>query len=191
MQPRSIRNSQCVGLSTQFRSSLTPIRCSTTIFSTSTHVISTFRPLGSGAESISTHAVQNLHKICAKPTKNSTAIKTIHDYPDNTSLYYVHDTQGISENPPDPDPRNGGDDGDPPDNFDNDKPDNDKPQNANDRFLQVMSNLAAGIRALHLPAPWTDKVKVREPNTFDGTDPRKLQDFLVSCNLYFRDRCHT
>ena len=149
---------------------MTPIQCSTTTFGTSAHVISTFQPIGSGAESISTHAVQNLRKICAKPTKNSAPIETIHDYPDNTSLNYVHDTQEISENPPDPDPRNGGDDGDPPNNIDNDEPDNDKPRNGNDRFLQVMSNLATGIRALHQPAPQPEKVKVREPDTFDGTD---------------------
>ena len=29
-----------------------------------------------------------------------------------------------------------------------------------------------------------------EPDTFDGSDPRKLRDFLVSCNLHFRDRPH-
>ena len=33
-----------------------------------------------------------------------------------------------------------------------------------------------------------EKIKVREPDTFDGTNPRKLRDFLVSCNLHFRDR---
>jgi hypothetical protein len=33
-----------------------------------------------------------------------------------------------------------------------------------------------------------EKIKVREPDTFDGSDPRKLRDFLVSCNLHFQDR---
>ena len=55
-----------------------------------------------------------------------------------------------------------------------------------------MSDLAAGIRTLRQPpaAPRPEKVKVREPDTFDGSDPRKLRDFLVSCNLHFCDRPH-
>ena len=121
--------------------------------------------------------MQNSCIICTKPTKNSTAIKTIHDYPDNTPLNYVNDTQEISENPPDPDPRNGGDDGYPPNNFDNDEPDNDKPQNVNDRLLQVMSNLATAIYALHQPAPQTDKVKVWESNLMAQTH-RNCKTFL-------------
>lgn len=31
------------------------------------------------------------------------------------------------------------------------------------------------------------KVKIWEPDTFNSTDLHKLQDFLVSCNLHFRD----
>jgi len=38
------------------------------------------------------------------------------------------------------------------------------------------------------PAPKSEKIKVRDPDTFDGSNPRKLRDFLVSCNLHFRDR---
>ena len=55
-----------------------------------------------------------------------------------------------------------------------------------------MSSLAAGISSLRQrpSAPRPEKVKVREPDTFDGSDPRKLRDFLVSCNLHFRDRAH-
>lgn len=30
------------------------------------------------------------------------------------------------------------------------------------------------------------KVKVKEPDTFDGSDPRKLNNFILQCNLYFR-----
>ncbi|KAG6326334.1 hypothetical protein ID866_12755, partial [Astraeus odoratus] len=30
--------------------------------------------------------------------------------------------------------------------------------------------------------------KVHEPNTFDGTDPKKLHEFLVQCELNFHDR---
>jgi hypothetical protein len=28
--------------------------------------------------------------------------------------------------------------------------------------------------------------KVKEPDTFDGSDPRKLNNFILLCNLYFR-----
>ena len=59
-------------------------------------------------------------KICAKPT----AIETISDHQDTTPLEYANNTQEILENPLDPDPGNGTDDGDLPDNFDNDEPDN-------------------------------------------------------------------
>jgi hypothetical protein len=30
------------------------------------------------------------------------------------------------------------------------------------------------------------KVKAKEPDTFDGSDPRKLNNFILQCNLYFR-----
>jgi len=36
--------------------------------------------------------------------------------------------------------------------------------------------------------PRVEKVKVREPDTFDGSDPRKLRSFLLACNSHFRDR---
>ena len=29
--------------------------------------------------------------------------------------------------------------------------------------------------------------KVKEPDTFDGSDPRKLNNFILLCNLYFRN----
>ena len=31
------------------------------------------------------------------------------------------------------------------------------------------------------------KTKVKEPDTFDGSDPRKLNNFILLCNLYFRN----
>ncbi|KAF8237666.1 hypothetical protein L208DRAFT_1246105, partial [Tricholoma matsutake] len=34
------------------------------------------------------------------------------------------------------------------------------------------------------------KIKVCNPNTFDGTNPKKLRDFLVSCNLHFHNCPH-
>ena len=29
------------------------------------------------------------------------------------------------------------------------------------------------------------KVKAKEPDTFDGSDPKKLNNFILLCNLYF------
>ena len=42
------------------------------------------------------------------------------------------------------------------------------------------------------PAPnqGPKKVKVQEPDIFDGADPHKLRDVLVSCNVHFRDCPH-
>ena len=38
-----------------------------------------------------------------------------------------------------------------------------------------------------LAPPKPEKIKVRDPDTFDSTAPKKLRDFLVSCNLHFQD----
>ena len=37
------------------------------------------------------------------------------------------------------------------------------------------------------PAPKPKKIKVREPDTFDGSNPQKLRNFLISCNFHFRE----
>ena len=101
---------------------------------------------------------------------------------------YVEDNQENLQDPPDPDPEDGGDD-DEPDDPNDEEPEDNEP---GERFLQVMSDLAAGIRTLCQPHTESrpEKVKVQEPDTFDGADPCRLQDFLVSCNLHFRDRPH-
>ena len=36
-------------------------------------------------------------------------------------------------------------------------------------------------------APRSASGKVKEPDTFDGSDPRKLNNFMLLCNLYFRN----
>ena len=47
------------------------------------------------------------------------------------------------------------------------------PPNEGERFLQVMSDLAAGIRTMRQPQPAArpEKVKVHKPDTFDSADP--------------------
>ena len=32
----------------------------------------------------------------------------------------------------------------------------------------------------------SSKAKAKEPDTFDGSDPKKLNNFIILCNLYFR-----
>ena len=103
-------------------------------------------------------------------------------------LECIDNTQDLPNDPPDP---GDGDDSD----EDPEDPHNDDGvplSNRNERFLEVMSSLTAGISSLCQPpsAPRPEKVKVQEPDTFDGSDPCKLQDFLISCNLHFQDRAH-
>ena len=103
-------------------------------------------------------------------------------------LDYVEDNQENPQDPPDPDPEDGGD-GNEPDDPDDESPEDNEP---GERFLQVMSDLATGICTLRQPRTESrpEKVKVWEPDTFDGTDPCKLRDFLIFCNLHFHNCPH-
>jgi hypothetical protein len=83
--------------------------------------------------------------------------------------------------PDDPDGPNGPNGG--PDDDPDDEPD------PSSLFLNALHDLSDSLRTLRQPqAAKSEKIKVRDPDTFDGTNPRKLRDFLVSCNLHFRDR---
>jgi Ty3 transposon capsid-like protein/Zinc knuckle len=183
---RTTRNSQRAVLSAQRRSSLTPARHSTT-FGTSARTSSIFHPVGSGAESISTQRPRTPRATLAASVDNEANNSREEDRA-TTPLDYIDNTQETPQDPQDPDGGDDDGDGDPDDPNDDEPRDNQ--QRSDDRFLQVMSDLAAGISSLRQPqsAPKPEKVKVREPDTFDGSDPRKLRDFLVSCNLHFRDR---
>jgi len=62
-----------------------------------------------------------------------------------------------------------------------------------DPSLAVFHNLAIAINCLsrssrHTNDSSSSHAKVREPDTFDGTDPKKLRTFLVQCELCFQDR---
>ena len=52
-------------------------------------------------------------------------------------------------------------------------------------IASALSALAASIGASKKPS---SRTRTREPDTFDGSEPRKLQSFLVQCQLNFRDR---
>jgi len=62
-----------------------------------------------------------------------------------------------------------------------------------DPSLAVFHNLAVAVNRLSCSSRRTNdssssRAKVREPDTFDGTDPKKLRTFLVQCELCFQDR---
>jgi len=59
--------------------------------------------------------------------------------------------------------------------------------------MAVFHNLAIAINRLSHSSRRTNdssssRAKVHEPDTFDGMDPKKLQTFLVQCELCFQDR---
>jgi len=61
-----------------------------------------------------------------------------------------------------------------------------------DPGLAVFHNLAVAVNCLsrsshHTSDSSSSRAKVREPDTFDGTDPKKLRTFLVQCELCFQD----
>jgi len=62
-----------------------------------------------------------------------------------------------------------------------------------DPSLAVFHNLAIAVNRLSCSSRHTNdssssRAKVQEPDTFDGTDPKKLRTFLVQCELCFQDR---
>ena len=90
------------------------------------------------------------------------------------------------DQPPDPDNGHGNDHGHPsfpggdPDLGDPDydgsainPPADDYPDG--DHFVDAIMALSGSLRDLHWdPAPKSEKIKVRDPNTFDGSNPHKL-----------------
>ena len=79
--------------------------------------------------------------------------------------------------------------GDDPD-FDFDTSDTSDAEDANS--VIVFANLANAIKSLAKslcsnPSETSQSTKVQELDQFDGTDPHKLQIFLVQCKLNFQD----
>ncbi|KAG6326563.1 hypothetical protein ID866_12526 [Astraeus odoratus] len=86
----------------------------------------------------------------------------------------------------------GGNDPDPDDPDDNDGGDNDAPDpDAKDNPLLTLTNAITRLSNATRHRPEDSGAactKVHEPNTFDSTDPKKLHEFLVQCELNFCDR---
>jgi len=81
--------------------------------------------------------------------------------------------------------------------------DNNNNDDDDDEFLDAVEELDPGLAVFHNLAITVNRLsrsschtnnsssshaKVRELDTFDGTDPKKLQTFLVQCELCFQDR---
>lgn len=51
-------------------------------------------------------------------------------------------------------------------------------------LAQAILLMTEELRRREKPTP---KAKAKEPDTFDGSDPKKLNNFILLCNLYFRN----
>jgi len=88
-----------------------------------------------------------------------------------------------------------GNDPDDPGDDNNNNDDDDEFLDATEELdpgLAVFHNLAVAVNRLSHSSRRTNdssssRAKVREPDTFDGTDPKKLRTFLVQCELCFQD----
>ncbi|KAG6326544.1 hypothetical protein ID866_12545 [Astraeus odoratus] len=126
------------------------------------------------------------------PTQQTTAGVSL-THQDQTMV--TPQTPSCPRNPGNP----GGDDpgDDPGDDLFNDN-DNGNNKNNNDNVdeatnvLQALGhaieNLACATRRNEDSGTSSRKMRVHEPDTFDGTDPKKLRMFLVQCKLNFQDR---
>ena len=119
----------------------------------------------------------------------------------HTPLEYIDPNQNPATPPPDDDhnpsdPPNDPGPGGPPDPGDGPGPGDDDDSSSSssepdpgERIVRALVELSSNLRDLRRPSePKPEKIKVREPDTFDGSNPKRLRDFLVSCNLHFRDR---
>ena len=88
-QTCTTKNFQCARSSTEPKSSINPVLHTTTTFGTSTCIVTVFRPIGSGAESISTHKAQTPHTSC----KVSEETENILDDREPTPLDYIEESQ--------------------------------------------------------------------------------------------------
>ncbi|KAG6327251.1 hypothetical protein ID866_11839 [Astraeus odoratus] len=83
----------------------------------------------------------------------------------------------------DPDPNDPNDD----DGGDDNMPDPDTEDNPLLTLTNAISCLSCATRCRPEDSG-AACTKVHEPNTFNGTDPKKLCEFLIQCELNFRDR---
>jgi len=118
----------------------------------------------------------------SSPTQHCPPGAFIEDLGDNLGDDHPGDDGPGGDGPDDPDDPNPDDGGeDPTDGI----PDPDE------AGLVIFNNLSIAIDRLARSSRSSESsscTKVREPDTFDGTDPKKLCTFLVQCELNFQDR---
>ena len=69
---------------------------------------------------------------------------------------------------------------------DNDLPSNPNTQPPTPNLTQAIMLMTSKLRQRDTPLkPFNTQVK--QPDTFDGSDPKKLNNFILLCNLYFRN----
>ncbi|KIN94165.1 hypothetical protein M404DRAFT_168981 [Pisolithus tinctorius Marx 270] len=97
--------------------------------------------------------------------------------------------------PEDDDPGNDpGDNGPGDDNPEDNDPEDDLdfPDPDTEPAVTVFDSLAKAIKLLarntRTSPESSSRTKLREPDTFDGTDPKKLRAFFIQCELNFQDR---
>ncbi|KIO02468.1 hypothetical protein M404DRAFT_27731 [Pisolithus tinctorius Marx 270] len=94
-----------------------------------------------------------------------------------------------NNNPGNDDPSNGPSDNNLDDDDPEDKPD--FPDLDTKPTVAVFDNLASAIKLLalnaHTSPESSSRTKLHEPDTFDGTDPKKLRAFFIQCELNFQD----
>ena len=81
-------------------------------------------------------------------------------------------------------PTNKPDDSNQQDDFD--PPGNPFTEQSTPNLAQAIMLMTNELRRRDTP-PKAFNSKVKEPDTFDGSDPRKLNNFILLCNLYFRN----
>ncbi|KAG6326432.1 hypothetical protein ID866_12657, partial [Astraeus odoratus] len=109
-----------------------------------------------------------------------------HQIPSVTLAEELEDTEFRTPDGPggnDPDP----DDPDNDDGGDNDMPDPDAKDNPLLMLTNAISHLSCATRCRPKDSGAVH-TKVCEPDTFDGTDLKKLHEFLIQCELNFHDR---
>jgi hypothetical protein len=174
------------GLSATCRTGLphTPVQPLST-FGTSAHPSNIFRTSGEAPTSLSP-------SISARISAFNNPVNDTHGGPEEPKT----PTSPLNYAPPNrpPDPPGGRDrDGDEPDPNPDPEPDNPDPHTLPgspdmlNQFLGGLRQFAHSITANQRPppAPQPEKVKVCDPDTFNGLDPRKLCSFLGPCNLHF------
>jgi hypothetical protein len=73
-----------------------------------------------------------------------------------------------------------------PDENDDDKISSHLQDQSTPSLAQAIMLMTAELRRRDTPSKSTVS-KVKEPDTFDGSDPKKLNNFILLCNLYFRN----